>query len=215
MKLDKLYFVSHQLLNDTKIFGGAGEAFWNDKYQNGWTTTIDSIGVWIIAKFSVKCSATAPQGAIWDDIHCCDVIMGVMASQITSLTIVYSIVYSGPDQRKYQSSASLAFVRGIHRGPVNSSCNWPVTRNMFPFDDVIMMCRATVLMPLFAIILATQSVLVMETGCDKAIRGVIVRCFLLPSGGKLGWANVALTLNNLVITARSFSSEWKNKIRIM
>ena len=42
--------------------------------------------------------------------------MSAMASQITSLTVVYSIVYSGADQRKHQSSASLAFVRGIHRG---------------------------------------------------------------------------------------------------
>ena len=47
--------------------------------------------------------------------HYTDVIMGAMASQITSLTIVYSTVYSGADQRKHQSSASLAFVRGIHR----------------------------------------------------------------------------------------------------
>ena len=61
-----------------------------------------------------------------------------MASQITSLTIVYSTVYSGEDQRKHQSSASLAFVRGIHRGPVNSPHKWPVTRKMFSFDDVIM-----------------------------------------------------------------------------
>ena len=52
-----------------------------------------------------------------------DVIMDMMASQITSLTIVYSAVYSGADQRIHQSSASLAFVRGIHRGP---------------FDDVVM-----------------------------------------------------------------------------
>ena len=44
-----------------------------------------------------------------------DVIMSVIASQITSLTIVYSTVYSGANQRKHQSSASLAFVRGIHR----------------------------------------------------------------------------------------------------
>ena len=43
------------------------------------------------------------------------VIMGSIASQITSLTIVYSIVYSEADQRKHQSSASLAVVRGIHR----------------------------------------------------------------------------------------------------
>ena len=47
--------------------------------------------------------------------HYIDVIMTTMASQITSLTVVYSIVYSGADQRKHQSSASLAFVRGIHR----------------------------------------------------------------------------------------------------
>ena len=44
-----------------------------------------------------------------------DVIMRAMASQINSLTIVYSIVYSRADQRKYQSSAPLAFVRGIPR----------------------------------------------------------------------------------------------------
>ena len=70
--------------------------------------------------------------------HYCDVVMGVIASQITSLAIVYSTVYSDVDQRKHQSSASLAFVRGIHRWPVNSPHKWPVTRKMFPFDDVIM-----------------------------------------------------------------------------
>ena len=64
--------------------------------------------------------------------------MGAIASQITSLTIVYSTVYSDTDQEKHQSSASLAFVRGIHRGPVNSPHKEPVTRKMFPFDDVIM-----------------------------------------------------------------------------
>ena len=64
--------------------------------------------------------------------------MGIVASQITSLTIVYSAVYSGADQRKHQSSASLAFVRGIHRGPGNYPHKWPVTREMFPCDDVIM-----------------------------------------------------------------------------
>ena len=65
-------------------------------------------------------------------------VMTIIASQITSLTIVYSIVYSDADQSKHQSSASLAFVWGIHRGPVNSPHKWPVTRKMFPFDDVIM-----------------------------------------------------------------------------
>ena len=52
--------------------------------------------------------------------HYGDIIMSTMASQITSLTIVYSTVHSGADQRKHQSSASLAFVRRIHRSPVNS-----------------------------------------------------------------------------------------------
>ena len=67
-----------------------------------------------------------------------DVIMIAMASLITGLTIVYSTVYSGADQRKHQSSASLAFAREIHRWPVNSPLKGPVTRKMFPFDDVIM-----------------------------------------------------------------------------
>ena len=68
-----------------------------------------------------------------------DVIMGAIASLITSLTSVYSIVYSDADQRKHQSSTSLAFVRGIHRGPVNSPHKWPATRKMFPINDVIML----------------------------------------------------------------------------
>ena len=67
-----------------------------------------------------------------------DVIMGAMASQITSLTIIYSTFYWGTDQRKHQSSVSLAFVKGIHRWPVNSTHKGPVKRKMFPFDDVIM-----------------------------------------------------------------------------
>ena len=64
--------------------------------------------------------------------------MSAIASQITSLTIVYSSVYSDADQRKHQSSASLAIMRGIHRGLVNSPHKWPETRKMFPFEDVIM-----------------------------------------------------------------------------
>ena len=70
--------------------------------------------------------------------HYNDVTMGAMASEITSLNIVYSTVYSGADRRKHQRSASLAFVRAIHRWPVYSPHKWPVTRKMFPFDDVIM-----------------------------------------------------------------------------
>ena len=85
---------------------------------------------------------------IWTNIHIPglirlnhynDVVMGAMASQITSLTIVYSTVYSGADKRKHQSSASLAFVWGIHRWAVNSPQKGPVTRKMLPFDDVIIL----------------------------------------------------------------------------
>ena len=63
--------------------------------------------------------------------HYSDVTMGAIASQSTGVSIVYSTVYSGVDQRKHQSSASLAFVRGIHRWPVNSPNKRPVTRKMF------------------------------------------------------------------------------------
>ena len=70
--------------------------------------------------------------------HYSDVIMGTMASQIASLTIVFSAVNSDAEQRKHQSSTSLAFVRGIHLWPVNSSHKRPVTRKKFLFDDVIM-----------------------------------------------------------------------------
>ena len=62
--------------------------------------------------------------------------MSTMASQIASLAIVYPNVYSDADQRKYQSSASLAFVREINRWPVNSPHKGPETQKMFPFDDV-------------------------------------------------------------------------------
>ena len=79
--------------------------------------------------------------------HYSDVIMGAMASQITNLTIVYSTLYSGADQTKHQSSASLASVRGIHRWPVNSQHKWPVTRKMFSFDDVIICGQTSLTAP--------------------------------------------------------------------
>ena len=82
-----------------------------------------------------------PQLKSHRDSYYSDVIMRVMASQINGVSIVYSTVCSGADQRKHQSSASLAFVRGIHRWPVNSPHKGPVTRKMFSFDDVIMATR--------------------------------------------------------------------------
>ena len=78
--------------------------------------------------------------------------MRTMASQITSLTVVYLTVYSGADNLLHQSSASRAFVQGIHRWAVNSLYKWPVTREMFSFDDVIMQSLAE--LPVTSIIVA-------------------------------------------------------------
>ena len=66
------------------------------------------------------------------DIHHGNFIVSAIASQIIGLSTVYWTICSGAEQRKQQSSASLAFVR------VNSPHKGPVTRKMFPFDDVIM-----------------------------------------------------------------------------
>ena len=73
-----------------------------------------------------------------------DVIMSTIASQITSLAIVYWTIYSGADQRKHQSSVSLTFMWGIHQWPVSSPHKWPVKRKMFPFDDVIIISHTAV-----------------------------------------------------------------------
>ena len=81
-----------------------------------------------------RVSATARVFSGWR-IHYNDVEMSGMAFPITSLTIVYSTVYSSADQRQHQCSASLAFIRGIHRWPVNSQHKGQVTRKMFPFDN--------------------------------------------------------------------------------
>ena len=67
-----------------------------------------------------------------------DVIMSTIVSKITGVSIVCTTFGSGADQRKHQSSASLAFAWGIHHWPVNSPHKRPVTRKIFPFDDVIM-----------------------------------------------------------------------------
>ena len=90
----------------------------------------------------LTCTCTS-RDIVGENRHYDDVIMSAIASQITSLTIVYSTVYPSADQSKHQSSASLAFVWGIHRGPVNSPHKWPVTRKMFPFDDIIMEYHCT------------------------------------------------------------------------
>ena len=97
---------------------------------------------WVIFNLSLFTLVVYKQQHGNQDIHMHhynDVIMTTMASKITSFTVVYSIVYSGADQRKHQSSASLAFVRGIYRDRwIPRTHKGSVTRKMFPFDDVIM-----------------------------------------------------------------------------
>ena len=95
--------------------------------------TLESIGCSVLCTFLDSSTTQCPPLSCMIN-HYRDVIIGVMVSQLTSLTIVYLVVYWGADQRKHQSSASLAFVRGIHRWPVNSTHKWPVTQKIIPFD---------------------------------------------------------------------------------
>ena len=83
----------------------------------------------------LQCAQALPSGQIIVTIipHNNDIIMRVIASQITSLTIVYATVYSGVDRRRHQRSVSLAFVRGINRWAGNSSHKGPVMRQIFHF----------------------------------------------------------------------------------
>ena len=96
------------------------------------------MGIVVLAKFLTyvrdKYVACPPATIAWAHIiwtNYSDVIMSAMALQITSLTIVYSTVYPGTDQRKHQNSASLALVGGIHRWPVNPQHKGPITRKCF------------------------------------------------------------------------------------
>ena len=86
-------------------------------------------------------------------LHYDDVTMSKMASEITSVSIVYWNICSNVDQRKRQSSASLAFGGAIHRWPGNYSHKGPVTRKIFPFDDVLMRFRQGPVVPLIGTIL--------------------------------------------------------------
>ena len=78
-----------------------------------------------------RCVHSVIMTVIWDAHY-------EWASKITRVSIVCSTIHLGADQRKHQTSASMAFVRGIHRWPANSPHKGTVTRKMFLFDDVIM-----------------------------------------------------------------------------
>ena len=99
------------------------------------TASFDVIPTYILVKSCEHSSSYSSKTSYYGDVT-----MGAIASQITSLMIVYSTVYSDADRRKLQSTTPLPFVEGIHRGPMNSQHKWPVTRKMFPFDDVIISC---------------------------------------------------------------------------
>ena len=106
-----------------------------------WNCSVAEFIVWSLSPgthYCVTISICSPQCRI---IHYTDVIMSAMASQITGVSIVSLTVCSGADQRKHQRSASLTFVRGICRWPVDSPHNGPVTWKMFPFDCFIVMLK--------------------------------------------------------------------------
>ena len=118
-----------------------------DHYKNIWMTcqlccrgTCKFILIWWPG-MEWQYNEISIKSELWWEIHYSDVIMSMMVSQIAGVSIVYSNICSGVDQRKHQSSVSLAFVRGIHRWPENSPHKGPVKRKMFPFDDVIMFLK--------------------------------------------------------------------------
>ena len=102
-------------------------------YQNCWEIFKHSAGGWL---GELLC-----WWVIWHLWHSCDVITSALVSKITSVSILGSTACSGVDQRKHISSASLSLVRKIQRWPVNSPHKGPVTRKIFPLDDVIMVCK--------------------------------------------------------------------------
>ena len=96
--------------------------------------------MFVLIFYFVKTDSSRHDIQTWYHVHShySDIIMSAMASLINGVSIVYSTVFVEVDQRKYRISAWLASVWGIHRWPVNSPHKGPVTRKMFPFDDVIM-----------------------------------------------------------------------------
>ena len=119
-----VYFVLFSLINKMLF----------DAYQII-TPTTGFITLWLVWHYTNR---ELHRVVRWPKFHYSDVIMSTMAPQITGVLIVCSNVCSGAGQRKYQSSAPRAFVGGIHRWPLDSPHKGPVTRKMFPFDDVIM-----------------------------------------------------------------------------
>ena len=113
--------------------------------------------------------------------------MSGRASQITRVSTVCSSVCSGADQRKHQRPASLAFVRRIHRWPVDSRHKGPVTRKMFPFDDV-----------------ATYSLLIRDV---TVVCGQILDCGQIKSQNVLIALSISWALSLLLVQTQA--ARWK------
>ena len=103
----------------------------------------NAIGTWYFVARKLRHQDAYMADVLWHQIYCTErplsfnlrvpsQAMSAMASQITGVSIVCSIVCSGADQRKHQISVSLAFVRGIHRWPMDCPHKGPITRRMLP-----------------------------------------------------------------------------------
>ena len=132
--------INHACIMSTGEYAFLIEARWRTRVSVTWALTVSG-NVVAYHQYTMKASADlillssgcSSASRVYTSSHYTVVIMSANASQITGVSIVYSRVCSGADQRKHQSSASLAFVTGIHRWSVNSPHKGPVTRTMFPF----------------------------------------------------------------------------------
>ena len=100
------------------------------------------INQWLYRYKSYHYALSVPRGHIplKNTYHYSDVIMSILASQITGDSTVCFTVWLDQHQRKHQSPRYWSFVKGIHRRMVGSPHKGTVTRRPFPFDDVIMQC---------------------------------------------------------------------------
>ena len=119
-------------------------------------------------------------------IHCNDVVMSAIASQITSFIIIYSTVYSRRRSKKTSKLRATGLLMGIHRWSVDSPHKGIVTRKMFLFDDVNMKCILVNLwcfkenLPFYGFIRITQIVLLWSPANNKrCLRSVLCPIILL------------------------------------
>ena len=136
------------------------------------------------------------------EVHYSDVIMSAIVYQITGVSIVYSTVCSSADERKHQSSASLSFVTENHQLPVVSLHKGPVTRQMFPLDDVIMYV-------IYVVVVRMQIYgLVKDCSISSALATKILQPCTKPSKGGLLTSRTTILPSNTV-SYHSVTSKYK------